>query len=120
MKCRVRDALDSFDEDFLLRLVQSYYTKGTPALFSTIREDFLRYKRETVPEFSCGVNTFRIILKKLGLVYGRIDKRAVLLQRPDIIAWRGRYLKALVKLREEGWDIVFTDETWIDPFERAG
>lgn len=38
----------------------------------------------------------------------------MLLEREEIIMWRRRYLKTIRKYREEGRQIFYTDETWVN------
>lgn len=50
---------------------------------------------ELDPDFSCHSKTFRKVLKKMGFVYKKTDDRIMLLQRPDIVAWRLQYIRKL-------------------------
>lgn len=67
--------------------------------------------------YTISAKTFAKVLKDMGFYYGKIDKRVALLMRQDILAWRGRYLKALREnqLRTSPFKVTFLDETWIDP-----
>ena len=40
--------------------------------------------------------------------------RKVLIERPNIVTWRGKYLKALYKYKGEDRYIIYIDETWVD------
>lgn len=122
--CRVQDMVDSFDHDYIKRLIQGYYNKGTPALFTNIYNDFMAYKTEAEPGFKCGHQTFSRILHRIGFKYGKINQRAVLIQREDNTMTRGKYLKRIRKNDaappNEKMNVAFIDETWIDPYERTG
>jgi len=61
-------------------------------------------------------------LRKIGFRFGRINNRDVILQRSDIVAKRFEYLKAIRENRRSlnPKPIIYTDETWIDPYSRTG
>ncbi|XP_054265845.1 uncharacterized protein LOC128988514 [Macrosteles quadrilineatus] len=42
------------------------------------------------------------------------SKRKCLIERPDIVNWRFKYLRGIRKLREQKRKIFYLDETWID------
>ncbi|XP_046684397.1 uncharacterized protein LOC124370150 [Homalodisca vitripennis] len=51
----------------------------------------------------------------MGFKWKRCGKiRNVLIERPDIVNWRARYLREIQKCRHEGKVIVYLDETWVD------
>ncbi|GLG95894.1 Uncharacterized protein GBIM_02761 [Gryllus bimaculatus] len=55
------------------------------------------------------------LMKKMGFRWKKCNsKRKVLIERADIVDWRSKYLVQMRNLREEGREIVYIDETWID------
>jgi hypothetical protein len=70
------------------------------------------------------LETFRKLLHRIGFMYGRINKRLAIVQRPDVVNRRGEYLK---RLRENENSpnpkpLLYSDETWGDAharFEKA-
>ena len=54
------------------------------------------------------------LLNDIGFVYGKKEKKALLIERDDIISWRHRYLAEIRKMRNEGRNIVYSDESWIN------
>ncbi|KAG8321415.1 hypothetical protein J6590_046591 [Homalodisca vitripennis] len=51
----------------------------------------------------------------MGFKWKRCGKiRKVLIEWPDIVNWRARYLREIQKCRHEGKVIVYLDETWVD------
>ncbi|XP_063237876.1 uncharacterized protein LOC134539624 [Bacillus rossius redtenbacheri] len=55
------------------------------------------------------------LLKEMGFVWRKTqDKRVVLLERADIVRWRSKYLTEMKKIRKDGKEKFFLDETWVD------
>ncbi len=51
----------------------------------------------------------------MGYIWKKVqNKRVVLLERADIVDWRSRYLVQMKHFREEGRELFYLDETWID------
>ncbi|OXA36886.1 hypothetical protein Fcan01_28322, partial [Folsomia candida] len=57
-----------------------------------------------------------LVLHLMGFTNGVIDKRAGISQREDIVIWRGKYLRELLRneAAEKPCKIVYIDETWVD------
>jgi hypothetical protein len=130
--CPAQTRVDSFDQDKIRTIISNYYKQGKPPLLDLIYKDFLICKaasnsvQEALyerhgnlvsppdPEFSISKATFSIVLRKMGFKYGRIDTRAVVLQKPDIVSWRGRYLKRLRRNEAatgpEKVNVIYLDE----------
>ena len=56
------------------------------------------------------------LLKKMGFGYEKRGRQRIISERPEIIAWRERYLRRFRKIREAGPEraIVYMDETWLN------
>ena len=56
------------------------------------------------------------LLKKMGFGYEKRGRQRIISERPEIIAWRERYLRRIRKIREADPEraIVYTDETWLN------
>ena len=73
----------------------------------------LRQNRKywNIPEM-CNTSLSKV-LKNVGIVYGTISLNKVELQmRPELVAWRLRFLQKIQEYRREGYEIAYTDETW--------
>ena len=59
------------------------------------------------------------LLKKMGFGYEIRGRQRIISKRPEIIAWRERYLRRIRKIREADPEraIVYTDETWLNQGE---
>ena len=57
------------------------------------------------------------LLKKMGFGYEKWGRQRIISERPEIIAWRERYLRRIRKIREADPEraIVYMDETWLNP-----
>ena len=51
-------------------------------------------------------------LVKTGLQYQKADNQKVIMKSPRLVAWRYKYLINVHKYHEDGYLIVYLDETW--------
>jgi len=131
-KSPVMEQFDNFRVENVKRVIADFYRKNTPPFLSDIFKELVKQIREeengrrlqgeTVTSFRCSLYTFRKLLHKIGFKFGKINNRDVILQRPDIVARRYDYLLAMRQNRrsDNPKPVVYTDETWIDPFARTG
>ena len=102
--------IDDFDKCVIRRTVQTMYEekKVLPTL-SNIREMLIRKI-----EYSGSLTTLSKVLKGLGFSYKRCSQnRKVLMERPDVVSQRIRFLRQIKSFREEGRPIIYTDETYV-------
>ena len=96
----------------LRRNVQTIYEKRQvlPTLDS-IRNEF----REAVKYTGSKTYLSKTSLKMMGFQYKRCKTdRKILMERPDVVAHRIRFLRHIKKLWDAGYTIVYTDETYIN------
>jgi hypothetical protein len=136
--CRKQIQIDSFDRGWIRDQIIKGYTEGAAKTMRQVFKDFIKYKEDqyetllefhqqhqgstSAPEkFSCVYRTFRKVLNIMGFKYGVVNKRAGILQRDDIVTWRGKYLRMLRRndAAEEPREVVYIDETWIDENTRV-
>ena len=72
-----------------------------------------------VKEISFGIDckipygrTMLHVLVKTGLQYQKADNQKVIMKSPRLVAWRYKYLINVHKYHEDGYLIVYLDETW--------
>ena len=53
-------------------------------------------------------------LRELGFIYESNNRKSALIEKEEIICWRRQYLREIRKLRKEGKNIFYLDETWIN------
>ncbi|XP_035707552.1 uncharacterized protein LOC118435498 isoform X2 [Folsomia candida] len=125
--------LDQFKLDILKAMIQKHFQNNRVAFLEEIYNEFMarmkddddvleRTSSEPITRFKCSLYTFKKLMHKIAYKFGTVDLRVAILQREDIIRWRGRFLK---RLRENERDpnkkkIIYTDETWVDPHARTG
>ena len=54
------------------------------------------------------------LLKDMKFKFMKRSRSAVLIERPDIIAWRHRYLRQIKLYRQANRKIYYLDETWVN------
>ena len=61
------------------------------------------------------------LVKKMGFGYEKRGRQRIISERPEIIAWRERYLRRIRKIREADPEraIVYTDEKWLNQGHRT-
>lgn len=99
--------LDAFQKDAIRRHVYSYYfEKKYPTL------DKLKATLEEADLFVGSRSSLRKVLIQLGFKYAKLNSRKVLLERPDIVASRCRFLREIRKVEFD--NVVWLDETWVN------
>lgn len=101
---------DSFVLSAIKRKVHQFYlNKELPTvdkILTAVNED------PDLPSF-CR-STFYQILKKLKFSYMKRSRKSILLERPDLMAWRTNYLLKIKDYRKQNRKIYYTDETWLN------
>ena len=61
------------------------------------------------------------IVKENGFGYEKWGRQRAISERPEIIAWRERYLRRIRKIREADPEraIVYMDKTWLNQEHRT-
>ena len=63
--------------------------------------------------------TLAKVLRSCGIVYDVVAlNKAELQMRPELVAWRLRFLQKVCEYRAEGFEIMYTDETWFHVNDR--
>lgn len=103
--------IDDFDKCVIRQTIQDFY----------IRERKVPSLRKLLPVlkekigFSWKKDTLCKVLHSMNFRWKKcVNKRKFLMERPDIVFWRHRYLRQMRRHREAGRPIVYIDETWVD------
>lgn len=109
-----RIEVDDFDICAIRNIINSFYAvkKEIP----TLKKILAAVKRDL--NFQGGRTYLRnILINKLGYKFKKCKNiRCVLTQKPDIAAWRARYLRRMKENNDLGADkkpVTYLDETWI-------
>jgi hypothetical protein len=126
MKCSVRDKIDQFDIDFIRNSITGEFKQNRAPLLNNLFSKFLELKNKDLNSSwksnFCSLNTFRRILHQLGYKFKKINLRAGIIQRPDIVEWRGYFIRELKRNRElpVPLEVYYIDETWAEANARTG
>lgn len=105
------EKIENFDFGIVRRTVEKFYLelKVVPTL-----KKLLQKLRSDI-NFPFSRETLRCMLKANGFYWRKCqNKRKILVERPNILHWRYKYIHAMKKYREEGRHIIYIDETWVD------
>ena len=116
-KAKVRfGKLDNFDVGVIRRIIHNLYREN---ISPSLKKILLQLKDKM--NFPCGKTHLWRLLKKMGFGYEKPGRQRIISERPEIIAWRERYLRRIRKIREADPEraIVYTDETWLNQGHRT-
>jgi len=109
-KTKIFKNIDDFDKYAIRRKIhQFWFNRELPTLgkiLTVINED------QSLPSFS-RTSLYRLI-KSMEFEYVKRGRNSALLEKNEIILWRRRYIRDLRKYREEGRQIYYLDETWVN------
>ena len=111
-KAKVRfGKLDNFDVGVIRRIIHNLYREN---ISPSLKKILLQLKENI--NFPYGKTHLSLLLKKMGFGYEKRRRQRIISERPEIIAWRERYLRRIPKIREADPEraIVYTDETWLN------
>ncbi|XP_068897191.1 uncharacterized protein [Tenebrio molitor] len=75
---------------------------------------FEAVKDEEGVNFTGKIGSFRCLVHKIGFRWKKTqDNRKTLVEKFDIKAKRVEYLRRIKRYREEGWNIIYCDETYL-------
>lgn len=101
---------DSFTDHAIRNKIHEFYAvkkqcPSTKSILASLKEDNV---------VECGVEYLRQRIHGCGFKWKRCQSnRKILIEKPEIAAWRGRYLRAINAFREEGRYVVYLDETYV-------
>jgi hypothetical protein len=102
---------DAFDMSVIRRTVQEFYLAQNKIPSCSKLLPVIKHRTD----FPWDVYSLRNILHTLGFRWKKcLSKPKILIERPDIVNWRGRYLVKIKALRSEGRQIFYVDESWVD------
>ena len=105
------EKIEDFDFGIVRTTIEKFYLelKVVPTLKK------LQQKLRSDINFPFSRETLSRSLKTNGFYWRKCqNKRKILVERPNILHWRYKYIHAMRKYREEGRNIIYIDETWVD------
>lgn len=107
----IKEKIDDADFSVIRRLIQKFYLELK--VVPTTRKLLIKIKEEM--DFPYGRESLRKLLKGNGFYFKKCqNKRKILVERPNILHWRYKYIRSIKKFREEGRKVFYIDETWVD------
>ena len=115
--CPVTD-VDEFVLSNIRQVIYDLHQTGpNPSL-----EDMLAEIRKRGIEFHGSRTSLWKVVKELGFKYKKMNNRLVLLEKPDIVAWRIRFLRRMHEnaFSDKPRPVVYLDGTWIFLYGTSG
>ncbi|KAG8242909.1 hypothetical protein J6590_056475 [Homalodisca vitripennis] len=94
--------LDNFQKDAIRHVYAYYRRKQYPILKKLIQS------LKDADLFNGCKSSLSLVLKQLGFKYKSVGKRKVLFERPDVVAWRCRFLRQMKNLNLD--EVVWIDK----------
>ena len=111
-KAKIRfGKLDNFDVGVIRRIIHNLYREN---ISPSLKKILFQLKEKM--NFPYGKTYLWRLLKKMGFGYEKRGRQRIISERPEIIAWRERYIRRIRKIRKADPEraIVYTDETWLN------
>lgn len=103
--------VDNFDRRVIVDVIKDFYTNKK--IVPTCKK-LLPVLREKI-NFKWSEWALRRLLKDMGFKWRKCgSKRKLLIEKPEIVNWRFKYLREIRKIRDQNKKIFYLDETWID------
>ena len=110
IKSSLFDKIDDLDRNGLRQKVHSFWLRRE---LPTIDKILVAVNEDpSLPNFKR--TTLYSTIKKLDFVFEKRKRCSVLTEREDLIVWRRNYLYNIRKYRQEGQQIYYLDETWLN------
>ncbi|XP_012216994.1 uncharacterized protein [Linepithema humile] len=105
-----KEKIDEFDKSTIRRKVHEFYFNDELPTLNKVLQAV--NADENLPNFKR--STFHLLLKELNFTYTCRHHHRILTEREDLIVWRRNYLRTIKRYREEGRQIYYLDETWVN------
>jgi transposase len=107
-----KQSVDQYEEEIIRNIIYTYADihKRRP----TMKAVYEAVKDEGGVNFTGKIRSFRRLVHKIGFRWKKTqDNRKTLVEKFDIKAKRVEYLRRITRYREEGWNIIYCDETYL-------
>ena len=107
-----RVKVDGFQKQLIRKTVHDLYGERVLPTVPVIQA---RLKANT--DIMISNDKLRLILHELNYVFRKTqDNRRIAVERPEATVARARFLREIKKYREQGYQIVYVDETWVNQY----
>lgn len=102
--------IDDVVKNSVRRIVHGmYFAKEIPTVDKIVQA---AQNDENLPQLSR--TTVWRILRGINFRWEKQNRKSFLIDKPDIVCWRRGYLRSIRKYRNEGKNIFYLDETWLN------
>ena len=111
-----KEKLDTFQKDLIKRSVYKFYERNEMMTVKRLRKYLIDHENLSVSKY-----ILMKLLHQMGFKYNKdcSNSRDVICERSDLVRLRSEYLRTIKRKREEGFTIVYTDETWVNSSHTA-
>nr|CAH7722218.1 unnamed protein product [Callosobruchus chinensis] len=110
LKGRKAIKLDDDIKMALRRTVHSFFLKNEIPTLKAIHAKI--QDNNIIPPMS--TDTLRKTLHGINFRYEKRSRRSIFIEKPEIIAWRRKYLRSMAEYRRQGRKVYYMDETWVN------
>ena len=106
-----KEKLDDFQKDLIKRSVYKFYERNEMMTLKRLKTYLSEHENLNVSKYLLFKH-----LHKMGFKYNKdsSNSRDVICERSDLVRMRSAFLRTIKKKREEGYTVVYTDETWVN------
>ena len=110
--------IDKFSASAVRLVVQSFFRVGN---HPTLNKALAKCWEEIIDSPDIGRTSLWKLMKSIGFRYCKTrGNRKIMIEKPDILAWRHRYLHQVRELSASASPIVFLNETRVNSHHNVG
>ena len=111
-----KEKLDTFQKDLIKRSVYKFFERNEMMTIKRLRKYLIEHENLNVSKY-----ILMKLLHQMGFKYKKdcSHSRDVICERSDLVRLRSSFLRNIKRKREEGYTIVYTDETWVNSSHTA-
>ena len=115
-KIGTNEKLDDFQKDVIKRSVYKFYERNEMMTIKRLKSYLSENEDMDVSKY-----ILLKLLHRMGFKYSKdcSQCRDVICERPDLVRLRSSFLRGIKRRREEGYTVVYTDETWVNSSHTA-
>ncbi|KAM7282786.1 uncharacterized protein ISCGN_000027 [Ixodes scapularis] len=105
---------DSFLLSALRSCVHGFFRRNETPTVTKIREALIEALNDDEVAVEPSPSTVYRLLHDIGFELQKRSRNSLLIEKDDILVWRAKYLRSILKFRAEGKAIYYLDETWVN------
>ena len=111
-----KEKLDTFQKDLIKRSVYKFFERNEMMTIKRLRNYLIEQENLNISKY-----ILMKLLHQMGFKYKKdpSSSREVICERSDLVRLRSSFLRTIKRKREDGYTIVYTDETWVNSAHTA-